>query len=133
MTRCCDSCHIDVSVGYVGPRGPEGKTGPAGPQGPQGEPGPQGPRGDTGPKGDAGRGIESVAADHDAVVTVGYTDGTTQQFGELARVVEDAEAATAAANAAAVGKQWRIDGDVLRLGDVAFVSKRRQSIVLGRS
>lgn len=132
MSRSSDVL-LDVSVGYVGPRGPEGQAGPQGPQGPQGEPGPQGPRGETGPRGDAGRGIESIAADHDAVVTVGYTDGTTQEFVELARVVEDAEAATAAANAAAIGKQWRIDGDVLRLGDVAYVSVRRQALVLGRS
>ena len=40
-----------VTIGAVGPMGPEG---PVGPQGPQGVEGPQGPQGDQGPQGPAG-------------------------------------------------------------------------------
>ncbi|MHC9510407.1 DUF7467 domain-containing protein [Kangiella sp. M94] len=50
----------DLTIGGVGPQGPQGDTGPAGPQGdtgpagPQGDTGPAGPQGDTGPAGPQG-------------------------------------------------------------------------------
>ncbi|ACV26582.1 collagen-like protein [Kangiella koreensis] len=50
----------DLTLGAVGPAGPQGDTGPAGPQGdagpagPQGDAGPAGPQGDTGPAGPQG-------------------------------------------------------------------------------
>ncbi len=48
---------LDVTIGSVGPGGPQGPAGPAGPQGsqgPQGSPGPQGVAGSAGPVGPAG-------------------------------------------------------------------------------
>lgn len=41
----------DLTIGAVGPQGPQGETGSPGEQGPQGDPGPQGPQGDVGPQG----------------------------------------------------------------------------------
>lgn len=51
---------FDLSIGAVGPEGPQGEVGPAGPQGevgpagPQGEVGPAGPQGEVGPAGPQG-------------------------------------------------------------------------------
>ncbi|WP_444542873.1 DUF7467 domain-containing protein, partial [Kangiella profundi] len=44
----------DLTLGGVGPQGPQGEAGPEGPQGPQGDTGPAGPQGDTGPAGPQG-------------------------------------------------------------------------------
>lgn len=38
----------DLTIGAVGPEGPQGEPGPEGPQGPQGAPGPEGPAGPQG-------------------------------------------------------------------------------------
>lgn len=91
-----------------------------------------GQRGAQGEPGRDGRGIKSIEADHDGVVTVAYTDETSQAFDELARVIEDAEAAAAGANAAAARESWHVSGDALVLGDTAYVSERRQALVMGR-
>lgn len=120
---------LELSLAYIGPKGDKGDAFAyddftaeqlAALTGPQG------------PKGEDGRGISAIEADHDCVVTVSYTDGTSQEFDELARVVEDAEAATAAANAAALRESWHVSGDSLCLGDSAYISERRQSLIMGR-
>ena len=48
------SASYDLSIGLVGPTGPQGVPGVVGPPGPQGEPGPVGPQGDDGPQGATG-------------------------------------------------------------------------------
>lgn len=48
------SASYDLSIGLVGPTGPQGVPGEVGPPGPQGEPGPVGPQGDEGAQGAPG-------------------------------------------------------------------------------
>lgn len=52
-----DSTSYDLTIGAVGPQGPQGDVGPQGdigPQGPVGATGPQGPQGNVGPRGPIG-------------------------------------------------------------------------------
>ena len=52
--RHCSEDSLDITVGAVGPEGPQGEVGPQGERGPQGPEGNKGDKGDTGPLGPRG-------------------------------------------------------------------------------
>ena len=75
---------LAVTIGAVGPTGPQGLTGDTGPQGPQGETGPQGPQGEIGPqgpKGDTGATGPAGADGADAATGPAGADGATGPAG----------------------------------------------------
>ncbi len=61
---------MDLTIGAVGPQGPEGPGGPEGGQGPEGQQGPIGPQGPVGPPGDFGN-VELPLVDATTGETVG--------------------------------------------------------------
>jgi hypothetical protein len=69
-----------VTLGAVGPRGPQGATGPTGPQGAQGPPGPAGARGPSGPQGPTGpQGPQGPAGPQGPQGATGATGATGPQ------------------------------------------------------
>ncbi len=80
---------LEGPPGSPGPSGSPGAMGASGATvtGPSGEPGAPGSNGADGKNGADGRGIASMTMSKDGIMTVEYTDGTSQTFGPVIGVV----------------------------------------------